>query len=45
MPSFPEEPVDIPTSLENGIVYGAMISETKGLVTETLRGLGKEVEV
>jgi hypothetical protein len=44
VPSFPEEPIDILTSPEKESFYGATISETEGLVTETLRGLRKEVE-
>jgi hypothetical protein len=33
VPSFPEEPIDIPTSPEKKSFYGATISETKDLVT------------
>jgi hypothetical protein len=44
VPSLPEEPIDIPTSPEKESGYGATISETEGLVTETLRGLRKEKE-
>jgi hypothetical protein len=44
VPSLPEEPIDILTSPEKESGYGAMISETEGLVTETLRGLRKEKE-
>jgi len=44
VPSFPEEPIDILTSPEKESTYGATISETEGLVTNTLRGLRKEVE-
>lgn len=44
VPSLPEEPIDILTSPEKESGYGATISETEGLVTETLRGLRKEKE-
>jgi hypothetical protein len=44
MPSLQGEPIDILNSPEKGSGYGAMISETEGLVTETLRGLRKEKE-
>jgi hypothetical protein len=44
VPSFLEEPIDILTSPEKEIFYGAKISETKGLVIETLKGLRKEKE-
>ena len=44
MTYFPEDPIDVLTSPEKEIFYGAMISETEGLVTNTLRGLRKEVE-
>jgi hypothetical protein len=44
VPSLLEEPIDILNSLEKESGYGAMISETKGLVTKTLRGLRKEKE-
>jgi hypothetical protein len=44
VPSLPEEPIDILNSPEKESGYGAMISETEGLVTETLRGLRKEKE-
>jgi hypothetical protein len=44
MPSLQEETIEILNSLEKGSGYGATISETEGLVTETLRGLRKEKE-
>jgi hypothetical protein len=44
VPSLPEEPIDISTSPEKESGYGVTISETEGLVTETLRGLQKEKE-
>ena len=42
IPSLQGEPMDIPSSPEKGSGCGATISETEGLVTETLRGLRKE---
>jgi DNA repair exonuclease SbcCD ATPase subunit len=36
--------MDIPSSPEKGSGCGATVSETEGLVTETLRGLRKEKE-
>jgi hypothetical protein len=44
MPYLQEEPIDISNSPEKGSGYGATISETEGLVIETLRGLRKEKE-
>jgi hypothetical protein len=42
MPSPLGEPMDILSSPEKGSGYGATVSETEGLVTETLRGLRKK---
>ena len=44
VPSFLEEPIDILTSPEKQSFYGDTISDTEGLVTETLRVLIKEKE-
>jgi glutamyl-tRNA reductase len=44
VPSFPEDPVDIPTSPEQEDMYVTTISETEELVTETLKDLRREVE-
>jgi hypothetical protein len=44
VPSLQEEPIDVSNSPEKESGYGAMISDTKGLVTKTLRGLRKEKE-
>jgi hypothetical protein len=44
VPSLQREPIDILNSPEKESGYGATISETEGLVTETLRGLRKEKE-
>jgi len=42
IPSLQKEPMDISSSPENINGCGATVSETEGLVTETLRGLRKE---
>jgi hypothetical protein len=44
VPSLPEEPIDILNSLEKESGYGETISETEGLVIETLIILRKEKE-
>jgi hypothetical protein len=44
IPSFAEDPVDIPTSPEKEEMYVTTISEAEELVTETLKDLRREVE-
>jgi hypothetical protein len=45
VPSFAEDPVDIPTSPEKEEMHVVAISEVEELVTETLKDLRREVDV